>query len=311
MASGEEDPEIDEEAEDILGLADIIGIGRSEHEYLWIAKEAYNADLPGGWEIFFDEEGNHFYFDSKKQISTYTHPSIDYYRKLYKDFKKKDQEFREQQERREIAFGLRDEETADKGKGRKSTAGSREGSKAGSRAVSPERQDDILSAEESIVEEEKEGLAKTRLLQAYSHDPNLASKFRKDIREQEGQASAILRRSLEKEEENFVRHLRVYVNQKQESIHGPLEALLHAHTAAQEAKIESATRLLTEQIEELKGQALSAVEEASKAAAAAAQKSRATADDEARQRRMKAMQAPKMKRVSEEGLVAPDRKSVV
>eukprot|EP00961_Rhodomonas_salina_P079002 1062373-Rhodomonas_salina.2 len=132
---------------------------------------AYNADLPGGWEIFFDEEGNHFYFDSKKQISTYTHPSIDYYRKLYKDFKKKDQEFREQQERREIAFGLRDEETADKGKGRKSTAGSREGSKAGSRAVSPERQDDILSAEESIVEEEKEGLAKTRLLQAYSHDP--------------------------------------------------------------------------------------------------------------------------------------------
>lgn len=78
---------------------------------------------------------------------------------------------REQQERREIAFGLRDEETADKGKGRKSTAGSREGSKAGSRAVSPERQDDILSAEESIVEEEKEGLAKTRLLQAYSHDP--------------------------------------------------------------------------------------------------------------------------------------------
>ena len=58
---------VEVEEQDILVLADLIGISRDEPEYLWIAKEAYNADLPVGWQIFFDDQGKHFYFDPKTE----------------------------------------------------------------------------------------------------------------------------------------------------------------------------------------------------------------------------------------------------
>jgi hypothetical protein len=74
-------------------------------EYLWIAKEAYQSDLPGGWDIYFDEDGKHFYYNNNTNTSTYEHPSIEFYRKLYEDFKEKDEEFRKRQEERELALG--------------------------------------------------------------------------------------------------------------------------------------------------------------------------------------------------------------
>ena len=75
-----------------------------DQEYLWIAKEAYQADLPAGWEIYFDEEGKHFYYNTANNTSTYEHPSIDFYRKLFNDFKLKDVEFRRRQEERDAVL---------------------------------------------------------------------------------------------------------------------------------------------------------------------------------------------------------------
>jgi len=171
MSKSPEKSRLKEEAEDVLLLADLIGIGHGEAEYLWIAKEAFNADLPPGWQIFFDEEGRSFFFEVNKQISSYEHPSLDYYRKLYADFKRKDAEFGEQQRQQEIAFGLREEASGGTSKAdtRADTAGGlqRHDSDAGSADPDADR----------IREEQN----KTRLLQAYSNDPNLASKYRADI----------------------------------------------------------------------------------------------------------------------------------
>jgi hypothetical protein len=160
-----------EEAEDVLLLADLIGIGHGEAEYLWIAKEAFNADLPPGWQIFFDEEGRSFFFEVNKQISSYEHPSLDYYRKLYADFKRKDAEFGEQQRQQEIAFGLREEATGGTSKAdtRADTAGGLQ------------RMDSDAGSADPDADRIREEQNKTRLLQAYSNDPNLASKYRADI----------------------------------------------------------------------------------------------------------------------------------
>ncbi|KAJ1492717.1 hypothetical protein T484DRAFT_1770215 [Baffinella frigidus] len=145
-----------EEAEDVLLLADLIGIGQGEAEYLWIAKEAFNADLPPGWQIFFDEEGRSFFFEVNKQISSYEHPSLDYYRKLYADFKRKDAEFGEQQRQQEIAFALREEATGG------TTKADTQADAAGG-LQRPDSEGDTLDPDAERIREEQN---KTRLLQA-------------------------------------------------------------------------------------------------------------------------------------------------
>ena len=41
-----------DDAEDFMHLAKLIGIEPDEPEFFWIAKEAYNSDLPVRWEGF-------------------------------------------------------------------------------------------------------------------------------------------------------------------------------------------------------------------------------------------------------------------
>ena len=230
-----------EEAEDILILADLIGIGRHEAEYLWIAKEAFNADLPQGWQIFFDEEGRSFFFEVNKHISSYEHPSLDYYRKLYQDFKRKDAEFAEQQRHQEMMFGMREVAT---GGGRAHTAAETPG---GLQPV-----ESVHSQPDPDGDRERQEQSKTRLLQAYSNDPNLASKYRADIQEREELAAKLLRKGIEKEEEAFMKRLRMYVGQKKDMEVGTVEEVMLRHQREQDEKMEVMAEHLTQLMQEVK-----------------------------------------------------------
>lgn len=155
-----------------------------EQEYLWIAKEAYQADLPAGWDIYFDEDGKHFYYNNNNNTSTYEHPSIEFYRKLYQDFKEKDEEFRKRQEERELALGaVAEDDEQEKHAG----VGSRPGTG-----------ESIGGWDMKVDTQGEEVTNKSRLLQTFSQDPTIASKLRKDIIEQDEKATAVLQLGLRK-----------------------------------------------------------------------------------------------------------------
>jgi len=241
---------VEVEEQDILVLADLIGIGRDEPEYLWIAKEAYNADLPMGWQIFFDDEGKHFYFDPKTESSTTQHPSIGYYQDLYKDFKKQDAEFRKQQEAQELAMGM-----AEAGRQlqtqKKVVAGD-----DGEATSEDQRRDEAaeLTGQDPDDAAGEELLAKAKLLQAYSHDPNLASHYRRDMLEQDKRASDMMKSILQREEDMFVQRLRLYVSKKEESARAPLENVLAEYAETSQSHVDEALQAIVSQMNDLKTQ---------------------------------------------------------
>ncbi|EKX43102.1 hypothetical protein GUITHDRAFT_87868, partial [Guillardia theta CCMP2712] len=71
-------------------MAEALGI--EEEGYLWIAQEAADAQLPGGWQELVDEAGNVFYYEQGSGQTSREHPSMRYYKKLYDEFKAKDEE---------------------------------------------------------------------------------------------------------------------------------------------------------------------------------------------------------------------------
>jgi hypothetical protein len=235
---------LDIEDRDIRTLADLIGISRDEPEYLWIAKEAYNADLPVGWQIFFDEEGKHFYFDPKTETSTTQHPCIGYYQELYQTFKDQDAEFKKQQEAQELAMGLNEE--SKKLQSQKKVVDGDDEEATGDVA------EDVL--EEAREAGEAEIVAKAKLLQAYSNDPNLASHYRKDMQEQDQRSSEILQTILRREEDLFLQRLRLYVTKKDEAGHAPLESILAEYSESSKSHVEEALHALTQQFDGFKVQ---------------------------------------------------------
>lgn len=242
---------VEVEEQDILVLADLIGIGRDEPEYLWIAKEAYNADLPVGWQIFFDDEGKHFYFDPKTESSTTQHPCIGYYQDLYKDFKKQDAEFRKQQEAQELAMGMaeagRQLQAQKKVIAGDDGEGTSEGQRRDEEAAELTGQDPDDAAGEEL-------LAKAKLLQAYSHDPNLASHYRRDMLEQDKRASDMMKSILQREEDMFVQRLRLYVSKKEESARAPLENVLAEYAETSQSHVDEALQAIVSQMNDLKTQ---------------------------------------------------------
>jgi len=252
---------VEVEDQDVLLLADLIGIGRNEPEYLWIAKEAYNADLPVGWQIFFDDEGKHFYFDPKTEPSTTQHPSIGYYQELYKDFKRQDAEFREQQEAQELAMGMADE--GKKFQSQKKVIAGDDAEVTDEQARQDE--DDELAHQDPDDVADEDVFAKAKLLQAYSHDPNLASHYRRDMQEQDKRSSDMLRTILRREEDMFLQRLRLYVAKKEEATRVPLESVLAEYAETSQSHVEDALQAITQQIGDLKTQ----MEEVKQAAAKA------------------------------------------
>jgi len=241
---------VEVEEQDILVLADLIGISRDEPEYLWIAKEAYNADLPVGWQIFFDDQGKHFYFDPKTETSTTQHPCIGYYQELYKDFKKQDAEFRKQQEAQELAMGLVEE-------GKKLQSQKKVVSGDDGEATSEDQRRDETAELTGQDPEDAAGdelLAKAKLLQAYSHDPNLASHYRRDMLEQDKRTSDMLKSILKREEDMFVQRLRIYVAKKEESARAPLETVLAEYAETSQSHVDEALQSIVSQMGELKKQ---------------------------------------------------------
>ena len=257
MASSSSKMELEEQ--DILVLADLIGIARNEPEYLWIAKEAYNADLPQGWQIFFDDEGKHFYFDPKTETSTTQHPSIGYYRELYQDFKKQDAEFRKQQEAQELAMGLKDE--GKKFQSQKKVISGDDGTTSEDNSMNQAAE---LTLKDPDEDADDDLFQKTRLLQAYSHDPNLASHYRKDMKEQDLRASSMLRTILKREEDMFLQRLRLYVAKKEDSARAPLESVLTEYAEASQSHIDDALQAITKQMDDLKTQMVTLAEETKK-----------------------------------------------
>ena len=259
MADQLDDEQVQER--DVLLLADIIGIGRDEPEYLWIAKEAYNSDLPFGWQIFFDDEGKHFYFDPKTETSTTQHPCIGYYQELYQNFKEQDEEFRKHQEAQELAMGIKSEKTktvVDEVTGEETVV-----------TLAADDADADADADAALQDPDEAGdddiVAKAKLLQAYSHDPNLASHYRRDMIESDKRSGEMLKTILRREEDLFLQKLKLYVSKKEESMRGPLVDMLDQYAENSQDSVNEVVKEIQEQFGAFKEQIMELTEAAKKA----------------------------------------------
>jgi hypothetical protein len=214
-----------DDAEDVLLLAKLIGIEPDEAEYFWIAKEAYNSDLPGGWEIFFDADGKPFYFDSSTKATTYEHPSIDFFRVLYRDLKQKDQEERQRQEEQELFFARPDANFS-----------------------KIESTDDTRNST-GIDSESIEQNSRAKLLLAFSDDPSLAAKYREEVKEHEARMNEILKAAMRKEEDAFMRRMKLYITSKNDNIVRPLEQRIQEYGTAQNAKLDGVLQTMVSMLQ--------------------------------------------------------------
>ena len=214
-----------DEAEDVLLLAKLIGIGSDEPEYFWIAKEAYNSDLPGGWEIFFDNDGKPFYFEARTKTTTYEHPSINFFRVLYKDLKKKDEDESVRQKEQELLFSQPDE------------------------TQSKNVPTDPTKTSENANIESIEQNTKAKLLLAFSDDPSLAARYSEEIKEHESRVNEILKAAIRKEEEAFMKRLKLFTSSKHTDIVRPLEQRIKEYSEIQSARLEDALQKMTHMLQ--------------------------------------------------------------
>ena len=82
---------IDDDAptqEEIIEYAKYLGMDPvADHDLLYIAQWAIQAELPSGWTEHYDQEGNEFYHNAVTGVSTYEHPMDDQFRGYYRALK--------------------------------------------------------------------------------------------------------------------------------------------------------------------------------------------------------------------------------
>ena len=54
-----------------------------DEDFLWIAAEAYDAEVPAPWKEFFDDSGEVYFHNTRTGDSSRDHPLDHYYRILY------------------------------------------------------------------------------------------------------------------------------------------------------------------------------------------------------------------------------------
>uniref|UniRef100_A0A7S3DK31 WW domain-containing protein n=1 Tax=Palpitomonas bilix TaxID=652834 RepID=A0A7S3DK31_9EUKA len=78
-------------SKDIVSTARNLGMEPLEDaKLLWIADECVRSPLPDGWVESYDPAGGTFYFHTKKNISSWTHPADEYYKEVYQRVKESD-----------------------------------------------------------------------------------------------------------------------------------------------------------------------------------------------------------------------------
>ncbi|QDZ24864.1 kinesin [Chloropicon primus] len=81
---GDDYEEVDYNVEDILRMAEHLGMDTDKDEdFLWIAAEAYDAEVPEPWKEFFDDSGEVYFHNTRTGDVSRDHPLDHYYRILY------------------------------------------------------------------------------------------------------------------------------------------------------------------------------------------------------------------------------------
>eukprot|EP00736_Rhodelphis_marinus_P007942 Rmarinus@m.22472 len=71
--------------QELFDFSVFLGMNPEEDlDFLWLAVDAYTADLPEGWTEHYDAKGEAYYYNVATDSSTYCHPLDGHYRKIFR-----------------------------------------------------------------------------------------------------------------------------------------------------------------------------------------------------------------------------------